>query len=187
MDEARKKILETVVVEYQVKGLKFTMDDIAKELHMSKKTIYKIYRDKEEMLDEMVDYAFSYIKESEAEILHDPSLNTAEKVARILVALPDNYKNVDFRMLYQLKDKYPAVYTKISKRLESDWEDTIALMEEGIKEGSIRNVSIPVVKLMFEATLEKYLSSDTLLQQNMDYQTGLSDMIDILMNGLNAR
>jgi AcrR family transcriptional regulator len=187
MDEIRRKILEAVVLEYQRKGLKFTMDDIARELHMSKKTIYKVYRDKEQMLDEMVDFAFNSIKETETAILNDESLTTPEKVSRILVALPDNYKNIDFRMLYQLKDKYPSVYRKMNERLENGWEDTISLIEQGIMEGTIRNISIPTVKLMFESTIEKYLSSDVLLKENVDYQAGLASMIDILMYGLNAR
>ena len=113
MNETQKKIMETVIVEFNKRGLKFTMDDIAKDLHMSKKTIYKEYEDKEQLFDQMVDFCFSSIKESEAEILSDSSLSTVEKVSRILIALPENYKNIDFRMIYQLKDKYPTTYAKI--------------------------------------------------------------------------
>lgn len=184
MDETQKKILETVIVEYKAKGLKFTMDDIAKELHMSKKTIYKIYHDKEEMLDSMVDYVFNSIKESEHAILNDDDLTTAQKVSKILIALPDSYQNVDFRLMFQLKDKYPRVYVKINERLESDWEETIALIEQGIEEGSIRPISIPTLKVIFEATIEKFLSSDILIKYNMEYQSALNNMIDILMNGI---
>ncbi|WP_035800241.1 TetR/AcrR family transcriptional regulator [Butyrivibrio sp. NC3005] len=187
MDEIRKKILETVVIEYQKKGLKFTMDDIAKELHISKKTIYKTYRDKEQMLDEMVDYVFNSIKETEARIMKNPMLSTDEKVKKILGALPDNYKSLDFRLLYQLAEKYPKVYKKINSRLESDWDNTIALIELGIKEGSIRNVSIPVVKLMFESTIEKFLSSDILIKMDMDYTQALSQMVDLLVYGMKTR
>ncbi|MCR4637042.1 transcriptional regulator, TetR family [Butyrivibrio fibrisolvens] len=186
MDETQKKILETVIVEYKAKGLKFTMDDIAKELHMSKKTIYKIYHDKEEMLDSMVDYVFNSIKESEHAILNDNSLTTAQKVSKILIALPDSYQNVDFRLMFQLKDKYPKVYSKINDRLESDWEETIALIEQGIEEGSIRPISIPTLKVIFEATVEKFLSSDVLIKFNMEYQNALNNMIDILMEGIRA-
>jgi hypothetical protein len=75
----------------------------------------------------------------------------------------------------------------MNERLENGWEDTISLIEQGIMEGTIRNISIPTVKLMFESTIEKYLSSDVLLKENVDYQAGLASMIDILMYGLNAR
>jgi hypothetical protein len=88
--------------------------------------------------------------------------------------------------MFQLKDKYPKVYSKINDRLESDWEETIALIEQGIEEGSIRPISIPTLKVIFEATVEKFLSSDVLIKFNMEYQNALNNMIDILMDGIRA-
>ena len=41
MNEIRQKIMEAVINQFNSKGMKFTMDDISKELHISKKTIYK--------------------------------------------------------------------------------------------------------------------------------------------------
>ena len=160
------------------------MDDIAKDLHMSKKTIYKEYADKAELFDNMVDYCFSSIKKSEAGIMNDSELNTVDKVSEILIALPDNYKNIDFRMMYQLKDKYPDVYAKIEKRLESDWDNTIRLIEQGIEEGVIRRVPVTVIKAMVEAAIEKFLSSDVLIAGNTGYNQALQVMVDIIMNGI---
>ena len=52
----REEILDATIVLFNQKGLKFTMDDLARELHRSKKTIYVIFPDKKKLLDEMVDY-----------------------------------------------------------------------------------------------------------------------------------
>ena len=60
----KEKILEATIKVFNRKGLKFTMDDIASELSMSKKTIYTVFRDKESMFFAMVDYCFDKIKES---------------------------------------------------------------------------------------------------------------------------
>ena len=186
MDEQRLRIQEAVVEAFRRKGFKFTMDDLATEMHMSKKTIYKVYDDKAEMFEDMVDYVFDNIKESEAKILNDENMSTVDKISHVLIALPDTYDNIDFRMLYLLKDKYPTAYAKMNKRLENDWESTINLLEEGIKEGVIRDVSIPVLKIMFEATLEKFLSTDVLIKNKLTYKETLDSMISILMNGLKA-
>ena len=58
-------ILEATIQAFQKKGLKFTMDDIASLLGISKKTIYTVFPDKNSLVLEMVDYCFSSIKESE--------------------------------------------------------------------------------------------------------------------------
>jgi AcrR family transcriptional regulator len=51
--EIRNAILEGTIQVFNEKGLKFTMDDIASLLGMSKKTIYKVFRDKEELFFKM--------------------------------------------------------------------------------------------------------------------------------------
>ena len=49
-------ILEATLQAFQKKGLKFTMDDIASLLGISKKTIYTVFPDKNSLVLEMVDY-----------------------------------------------------------------------------------------------------------------------------------
>ena len=71
----QKNILDATLRVFDQKGLKFTMDDLAKELSISKKTIYTVYDDKEALFLAMVDYIFDSIKESEQMILTDPSLS----------------------------------------------------------------------------------------------------------------
>ncbi len=66
--ELRETILEGTIQAFNKKGLKFTMDDIASLLGMSKKTIYTVFQDKNTLVSEMVDYCFDSIKESEQEV-----------------------------------------------------------------------------------------------------------------------
>ena len=109
----QKNILDATLRVFDQKGLKFTMDDLAKELSISKKTIYTVYDDKEALFLAMVDYIFDSIKESEQMILTDPSLSVVEKLHRILGVLPEGYQNIDLRKLYSLRDKYPKIYQKV--------------------------------------------------------------------------
>ena len=74
--QQKEVILEGTIKAFNEKGLKFTMDDVAKILGMSKKTIYTVFRDKESMFLAMVDYMFDSIKESEQQIVEDDALST---------------------------------------------------------------------------------------------------------------
>lgn len=124
-------ILEATIKAFQKKGLKFTMDDLASLLGISKKTIYTVFPDKNSLVLEMVDYCFSSIKESEQKVLQDLSLDTVGKIRAILGVLPEGYRELDLRQLYQLKERYPEVYEKVKSRLETGWESTISLLEQG--------------------------------------------------------
>lgn len=182
----RESILEAVIRLFNRKGMKFTMDDIAAELAISKKTIYTVFNDKNELIIAMVDYCFDKIKESEDKVMRDPTLSTVEKLNRILGVLPDGYKEIEFGKLYMLKDKFPDVYTKVEERIESGWDKTIFLLEQGMKEGSVRRINIPLVKTMFEATLEQFFSRDILLSNNISYSDALNEVVSIIMDGIRS-
>lgn len=182
--DVRETILEGTLQAFRKKGLKFTMDDIATLLKISKKTIYTVFHDKEEMFLAMVDYLFDSIKESEQEVLQNPALTTVEKVRRILGVLPEGYKDVDFRQLYLLKEKYPKIYKQVELRLETGWEATIELIEKGIEEGSIRPIRIPILKVMMESALEQFFQRDVLIRSGLSYQEALDEVVNILMDGI---
>lgn len=185
--DLKETILEGTIQAFNQKGLKFTMDDIAGQLGMSKKTIYTVFRDKEALFLAMVDYLFDRIKESENEILQNEKLTTLEKIRKILCVLPESYQKVDFGQLYLLRGKYPSTYAKVEERLETGWEGTIALLLQGMEEGVIRPVKIPIVKMMFEAALEQFFQRDILIQNKISYVDALQEVVDILVDGMAER
>lgn len=185
--ELRENIIEGTITVFNQKGLKFTMDDVARQLGMSKKTLYTVFSDKESLFLAVVDYIFDSIKESERQILHDATLSTLDKIRSILGVLPEGYKQIDFRQLYLLKEKYPKIYRQVEQRLETGWEPTIALIEQGMEEGVIRPVPIFIVKTMLEAAIEQFFQRDILLQNEMSYTTALNEVVNILIDGIAAK
>lgn len=183
----KEKIIEATIRVFNQKGLKFTMDDIAKELSMSKKTIYTVFKDKESLLFEMVDYCFDKIKESEDAVLSDEALSTAEKIRQILGVLPESYMDIDFRQLYSLKEKYPKTYRKVEQRLESGWEKTIALINQGMEEGIVRPVNVQIVKMMLEASIEQFFARDILIRNGLTYKEALDEVVRVIVDGIIVR
>ena len=184
--QLQKLILTGTVQAFNQKGLKFTMDDIASLLGISKKTIYTVFADKEALFLAMVDELFDSVKESERQILEDADLSTTEKLRRVLGVLPESYKEVDFRQLYLLKEKYPKIYDQVELRLETGWETTIELLEQGIKEGVIRPIRIPLFKMMLEAALEQFFQRDILIKNRITYAEALDEVVEILLDGILA-
>lgn len=182
--ELREMILQGTIKAFNEKGMKFTMDDIASILSISKKTIYTVFADKEELFLSMVDYLFDNIKVSEQQVLDDKNMSTLQKIRTILGVMPESYQEIDFRQLYLLKDKYPKIYAQVEIRLETGWEKTILLMEQGMREGVIRKVQIPIVKMMLEASLEQFFQRDILLKQEISYAQALREVVDILVDGI---
>lgn len=181
--DLKNKILEMMLQVFKEKGMKFTMDDLAKQLSISKKTIYSVFENKDALIDAMVDYSFARIKESEQKIAEEKR-PTLEKLERILMVLPDHYKDLDLSQLYILKDKYPRTYQKVESYLENGWEMTIDLIEKGIEEGVLKPFSVPIFKLMYESTLEGFFKKDVLIRHQISYSEALNETVNILMNGI---
>ncbi len=181
---AKERILEATIRVFNEKGLKFTMDDIASEVSMSKKTIYVLFKDKQTMFIEMVDFCFDRIKDSEREVMENENLSTLEKIRGILGVLPEGYGDINFSLLYELRDKYPEIYHHVELRLETGWENTIGLIQQGMKEGVIRDIKISVLKTMFEATIEQFFRRDVLITNNICYADALKEVVDILVDGI---
>ena len=95
MNEQKERILKGTIQAFNEKGLKFTMDDLARILGMSKKTIYVEFTDKNSLFLAMVDYLFDGIKESEEEIINNTDIDIVDKITTMLGVLPESYKHID--------------------------------------------------------------------------------------------
>lgn len=178
-----KRIIETAEKLFIEMGLGFTLDDISKQLHIAKKTIYKSFPSKEELMIAMIDNGFEKIQANKKEIL-ESDLPYTEKLRTIMIAMPDTYSVFDFRELETLHDKYPAVYQCLQKHLESNWQPVIDLLEQGKNDGTLNDFSIPILKVMITSTLEAFLSTNDLKEHKISYTDALNKMMDIIMKGI---
>ena len=181
--ELREEIILTAIRLFDRKGLKFTMQDVAQELHISKKTIYVEFDSKESLLAGILDYGFGRIRAAKQKVL-DMDLPLPEKLARVMIALPEDYRMLDFRRLSGLHEKYPAAAERLGQYLESDWEPVFALMDQGVSEGILRPVPHAVIQLIVSGSIDRFLSDEKLTESGIAYQEALDAMMDLLMRGM---
>ena len=183
-EELRIRILDEAERQFNRNGVRFTMDDLAHALGMSKKTIYVVFRDKKQIMTETIDRFFRNAIESEEKIRRDESLTVPDKLRRVIGLVPQRYAETDLTRLYVLKDKYPSVYRHWQMRREEYWSGAEALLREGIEAGVFRPVSVPVFRLMFQSTLEQFFQNDILVQNRIPYRTALAEVANILIDGI---
>lgn len=181
------RILEAAALAFSEKGVKMKMEDVAKALAISKKTIYTIFPDKESLLSAMIENGFMRIKERERAILSDQHLTTLEKIREVIIALPESMQHMDFKQFHEVSTKYPKLFKIIEAHIESEWEPTLGLLEQGIAEGVIRPINPVVLKLMVEASIEHFLDSRVLESSGISYVKALEEMMAILLEGIGVR
>lgn len=171
---------------FQREGLRFTMQQAAEAIHISKKTIYTVYPSKEALLLDMVDDAFAHIHARKQSIIDGPGTLT-DKLRAVIIALPEEYIALDLQQMALLDERYPAVAARVREHLETGWEPTLALLEQGMKQGVLRRVSLPILQRMISASIEVFLADRTLEQQGITYTQALDEMVAILWEGIAVR
>ena len=134
-----ENIIERVSCLYKKYGIKsVTMDDVARELGISKKTLYLHFRDKDDLVLKVLN--FEEEKRSQAyKQIYDLRLNAIEElleVNRFMNLMMRDYSAV---VDYDLKKYYPEHYTKTQEmRRQKMFESLINNMIKGKKEGLFR-------------------------------------------------
>ena len=79
----REKIIDATVEEFKQNGLKFTMNDLAKRLGISKKTIYTVFESKQAVLVAVADRYAADLYSMQEELEADVSLNVVQKLEKL--------------------------------------------------------------------------------------------------------
>lgn len=185
-DELRVRILDEAAKLFNRKGIKFTMDDLARSLGMSKKTIYTVFEDKRSIMTETIDRFFDDALIVEESILNDTSLSIPEQLRAIIGSVPERYTQNDLTQLYVLKEKYPSVYRHWQRCRENYWQGVAILLDRGIEQGEIKDISLPILKTMFQSTIEQFFQDDVLVKNNIPYREALTQVAGILIDGIRA-
>jgi hypothetical protein len=115
-----------------------TMDDIANELAISKKTIYKYFKNKEELVDETVS-AFHDSMQQGVICICESGHNAIQENFEIKKMFKDLLKHSDDSPMYQLQKFYPNTFHKIMKKEFAMFKDCISNnIDKGIKNGLYR-------------------------------------------------
>lgn len=92
-----------------------TMDDIAGEMCISKKTIYKYFCNKEVLIEESTELVHKTVHEVINTIV-GKDYNAIEENFEIRKMFKEMFQATDTSPLYQLKKHYPEIYQKVMSR-----------------------------------------------------------------------
>jgi len=115
------------------------MDDIAKELSISKKTIYQYFSDK----DEVVMLSMKYYMEKQKvafEEMQQKATNTIEELYYISQHIKGNFQNTSMSTLMDIQKLYPKVWQMFLTYKEEVFKKTLKeTIRRGISEGHFRS------------------------------------------------
>jgi AcrR family transcriptional regulator len=135
-EEQILKGAQELFFRYGIKGI--TMDDVAKHLSMSKRTIYEKFPNK----DAIIEILFTQHINSHVEDLkkfNHSSANAIEEIFMMLQPMKEIFESMNPRLLLELKKLHSQAWEQFVKFKKTVLKDTlIKNMKRGIKEGLYR-------------------------------------------------
>lgn len=164
----KDKILDSAIALFHERGVKAVkMDDIANCLSISKRTLYEIYDNKEDLLFECVKTSFEH---SEKE-LHE-SVENADNVMDILLRiyrLKMNLLQKTHPSFYCELEKYPKILEYFEKQDGKRRAQQMDFIKRGIREGYFRNdVNYDLILDLFDVSNRYIISNYNSLNYSME-------------------
>ncbi|HEX9152096.1 MAG TPA: TetR/AcrR family transcriptional regulator [Flavobacterium sp.] len=128
----KEKIISKASDMFLKLGFKsITMDDIAGEMCISKKTIYKYFCNKEILIEESTATIHKEVHQIIDNII-SKNYNAIEENFEIRKMFKEMFKSSDTSPIYQLKKHYPEIYERVMSR---EIKECNAAFEQNIKKG----------------------------------------------------
>jgi TetR/AcrR family transcriptional regulator, cholesterol catabolism regulator len=137
--EVKERILVKATELYMRYGIKsISMDDIALQSGVSKKTIYQFYADKDELIEAVF---LGEINHSEACCDRDraASVNAIDEVFKAMEMVEEMFSNMNPSLLYDIQKYHPRAYQHFEKH-KNEYIQTMIRenLHRGIAEGLYR-------------------------------------------------
>ncbi|MGI6434831.1 MAG: TetR/AcrR family transcriptional regulator [Syntrophomonadaceae bacterium] len=139
----REKIAESAINQILKFGLrKFTIDDITAELGISKKTVYKYFNSKNQLIEYALDNYLAAELNKQNQVM---TLNKSFRKRFEALTSPANHKQIPTRLLAELQQFFPELWDKCEEVIQITRNQIIQIYADGIKNGEIRSEVHPAV------------------------------------------
>lgn len=168
------------------KGTNFTIADLAKQLGVSKRSIYSHFNSKVNLIEAVLNDILSDLQEQIQEIVNSQQLNTIDKISALLTASPKALGPLSSRVIVDIKRKLPDQWDKFEIFFNERWQEIEKTIEQGIKEGQFRPFDMRIVQQIYRGSINELYEYQFLTQSNQTFQNAIAAMTDLLIYGFIA-
>ena len=159
--ELRERIIEEASQLFFQNGIKsITMSDIANHLGISKRTLYEVFNDKEDLLEACIESA-AQCAEEEMNKLINKSENVIDALMRIYTKHLNDRHKLNKSVVHDLRKYHPRLYKNIERKQKEETSTFVPIFEQGVEQGLLRNdVNFEILIWLLKAQFKMVIDSD---------------------------
>lgn len=179
----RDIIMKVAAEKIQTYGLrKFTMDEIAAELKISKKTIYKYFKGKDDII---VEYFNEIIETDKNDTLQSikKDCSLVDKLNSIIYSY-HKYK-LPINVLDEAYKFYYHEWEKIQKLKDFKLNLIEKILKEGMEEGILkRDIQLNIISSILESVSNTFLDYKFLNKNDLTIKEAMNQVMTVLLYGI---
>jgi len=188
MDELdiREKILEGTELLFTRYGIRsVSMDDIARHLSVSKKTLYQHFADKDELVFRMSERYLAKTSRNYEEI-QNTSSNSVEELSRISIRIKQDFESMNPSLLFDLQKFHPKAWNLYNQHKANVINESVVRnINQGIKDGLFRSDLNPnILARVRMAMLESGFNENIFPRDEFNFLEVQSQIFELFVHGL---
>lgn len=160
------------------------LDQVASELSISKKTIYKLYTNKEALIAACIDHVFQSIDDTIAPIIQDSNMDIIDKIIRLLTIVSEKLSFFTMQQVCEIQQLYPDLWEHVVRERNIRLERYEMLFEAAWKKGVIRDVDPKIIVQLLMHSIDEFTKEEFMKEHNLTYSQSLSLITSILFEGI---
>jgi len=183
--ELRERIIENASALFFEKGVKsMTMSDIANELGISKRTLYEVFRDKEDLLENCINMHIERADKSIRELAVN-SEDVIDALMRIYARSLDEMRTINRSVMHDLKKYHSRLYKKVEQNQRENTNRLLPLLDKGVEQGLIRSdVNFEIILWLVKSQFKALLNDDYFPSEKYSFNDFIKAIILNFMRGI---
>lgn len=181
----KERIIDHTTKMFASQGVKsIRMDDIATEMGISKRTLYEIFGDKQNLIMECLGYFNNKIREYYEQITQGAG-NIIEEYLMFLNVW-DKQMDATYNIMNDVKKFYPRLYEKYTADHRHEAiEQLKAKLQQGIEQGYLlENINLPLSITVMGYSLYGIIKKDAILPDNISERDAFKYVVSYFMRGM---
>lgn len=133
-DKAREKLVTKCMVYFQNYGTGATMSKLAREISVSKTTIYNHFKTKEDLVFEATQMKLSIISDYES-VLNNVTLPYLERYRKAMLFFCVQFFDISAQYLKDMEQNFPETWDIMVQFQDKVFEDLLTYYKKGVEKG----------------------------------------------------
>jgi len=160
-----------------------TMDELSARTGISKHTIYRYFRSKDEMIGAVIDDLTSLVEEKADQALAACD-HPVEKISNLIGVVSLHLRVISPPIMNDMQKHYPHIWDRIEKFRAQKSRKVVEMLMAGNREGFFREIDPEVFITALQAAIRDVVSPGFILQHNLTIEKAITAVFDIFLYGI---